>query len=85
MPADLIRDFVAREFLAGQDPKSIPGDVALISSGIIDSVGTLRLVLFIEQSFGIQVEPQDIAAGKLDSIDSMAALVQAKRADAAAG
>ena len=80
MTTDLLRDFVVREFLTGQDPGSVADDLPLISSGIIDSVGTLRLVLFLEESFGVEIEPAEIASGSLDSIASMAALVQRKQA-----
>ena len=55
-------------------------DQPLISSGLIDSVGTLRLVLFLEETFEIRVEAEDISAGKLDTLSAIAALVGQKRA-----
>jgi acyl carrier protein len=79
MISDTLRTFVVREFLTGQDPTTVADDLPLISSGIIDSVGTLRLVLFLEESFGIEIEPAEIAAGSLDSIGSIAALVEQKQ------
>ena len=79
MKLELVRDFVVREFLSGEQPEALATDQPLISSGLIDSVGTLRLVLFLEEAFKIRVEPEDISAGKLDTLSSIAALVEEKR------
>jgi acyl carrier protein len=84
MILDRVRDFVIGEFLPGQDPASLGVDVPLISSGIIDSVGTLKLVLFLEETFGIQIDADDITGARLDSLGAIRALIEAKQADAAA-
>ena len=82
MKLEPIRDFVVREFLPGEQPEALASDQPLISSGLIDSVGTLRLVLFLEATFEIQVNAQDISAGKLDTLAAIAALIDEKRASA---
>jgi acyl carrier protein len=84
MILDAIRDFVIREYLPGQDPATLGADVPLISSGVIDSVGTLKLVLFLEETYGVEIDAADIDAGKLDSLASINALVEAKRSGAPA-
>jgi acyl carrier protein len=76
---DAIRDFVIREFLPGQDPATLGADVPLISSGVIDSVGTLKLVLFLEETYGVQIDAADIDAGRLDSLATIGALIETKR------
>jgi acyl carrier protein len=81
---DAIRDFVIREFLPGQDPATLGADVPLISSGVIDSVGTLKLVLFLEETYGVEIDAADIDAGKLDTLASISALVETQRAGAPA-
>jgi acyl carrier protein len=85
MILDAIRDFVIREYLPGQAPATLGADVPLISSGVIDSVGTLKLVLFLEETYGVQIDAADIDAGKLDSLASISALVDAKRSGTRAG
>ena len=84
MILDAIRDFVIREYLPGQDPATLGANVPLISSGVIDSVGTLKLVLFLEETYGVEIDAADIDAGKLDSLASINALVEAKRSGAPA-
>jgi acyl carrier protein len=80
MTQDPILDFIVSEFLAGVEREEVSVDQPLISSGIIDSVGTMKLVLFLEKSFGIDIEAEDITAGRLDTLRAIADLVADKRA-----
>ena len=80
MTQDPTVDFIVSEFLAGTKPEEVSVDQPLMSSGIIDSVGTMKLVLFLERSFGIDIEAQDITAGRLDTLRAIADLVADKRA-----
>jgi acyl carrier protein len=68
----LIRDFILREFLPGEDPDELKDDTRLITGGILDSIRTLKLVTFLEDYFNIRVE-------HLDSIDQIASLVSNKK------
>ena len=77
---DPILGFILSEFLAGTQPNTVSLDQPLISSGIIDSVGTMKLVLFLEKSFEIDIEAEDITAGRLDTLRSIAALVTERQA-----
>ena len=52
---------------------------ALVTSGLLDSVATLKLVLFLEEKFDIFIDTSDIADGQLDNLNSIEALVAAKR------
>jgi acyl carrier protein len=85
MSFDRIRFFVVSEFLAGQDPSELDLDQALLTSGIVDSVGTMKLVLFLEQTYGIELDARDIVSDRLDTVRSIAALVEAKLGAHAAG
>jgi acyl carrier protein len=51
--------------------KSINEDEDLLSSGLIDSLGILMLVSFIEDKFGIQVPGEDVVYENFSSIEAM--------------
>ena len=80
MILEQVRDFVLREYLPGEKPEALSPDQPLISSGLIDSVGTLKLVLFLEETFGITIATEDITGGRLDTLGRIADLVQSRRA-----
>lgn len=79
MSLDVVRDFVISEFLPGQNPRELDPELPLLSSGVIDSVGTLKLVLFLEETFSVEITAEDIAAGSLESLNSIGRLIESKR------
>jgi acyl carrier protein len=75
----LVREFIAREFLPGEDPAELLEDTPLISGGILDSITTLKMVTFLEDRFGITIEAHEAGVANLDSIAQIAALVAKKK------
>ena len=51
----VVKDFIMREFLPDEDPNELQNDTPLISDGIIDSIAALKLVAFIEETYGIEI------------------------------
>lgn len=74
-----LREYILREFLPGERPESLADSTELITRGILDSLATLKLVSFVEERFGITVEPHETDADYLNTIDRIAALVASKR------
>ncbi|HEY4245802.1 MAG TPA: acyl carrier protein [Lacunisphaera sp.] len=73
-----IKKYISREFLAGEDPAQLTNSTPLISTGILDSIATLRLVAFLEKTFSIEMAPQETDAEHLDTIEQITQLVKAK-------
>ena len=73
-----IRRFILDEFLPGEPESSLKDDTPLRTGGILDSVGTLKLVSFIEQEFGIEVDAHEAGVEHFDRIEDIAALVAKK-------
>ena len=74
-----IRQYILSEFLPGEKPANLRDDTPLRTSGVLDSVATLRLVTFVEEQFGITVEAHEASVENFDSIDNIAAFVQSKQ------
>ena len=74
------RAWILTEFLPGEAPESVAESTPLITSGILDSIGTVRLVSFLEEQFGIQVDAHEIGVDHLDTLAQIAQLVHSKRA-----
>ena len=75
---DQIRDYILTNFLPGEDPSILQDDTPLKSSGILDSVSTLKLVTYVEDTFKITVEPHE-ASSEFDQIDEIASLIERKK------
>jgi acyl carrier protein len=75
MIKESVRNFLQREFFRNDAVDTLSEDQPLVTSGILDSVATLKLVLFLEETFGIIIDTADIADGRLDTMTSIEALV----------
>ena len=76
---ETLRAFILEEFLPGESPANLTDDTALRTSGILDSMATLKLVAFVEERFSIEVEAHEAGVEHFDTLDGIAALVASKR------
>lgn len=74
-----VKGFILKEFLPGEDPEELTDTTPLISGGILDSIATVKLVLFLEEKFGIVVEAHETDPEYIDTIESIAQLISAKQ------
>jgi acyl carrier protein len=75
----VVRDYILREFLPGEDPGELTGETPLITGGILDSISTLKLVVFLEDHFGVTVEAHEAGVEHLDSVGQIARLIEEKK------
>lgn len=72
-----------KEFILSHFPparlRSIGESDSLIESGIIDSMGVLDVVTFLESRFNLTVDDEDLVPENFQSIGQMAAFVAKKR------
>lgn len=73
-----IRGYVAEHFLPGG--QGLEDTTPLISGGLIDSIGMLGLISFMESRFGVEFMPREVDAHTLDNVNQIAALIDRKLA-----
>lgn len=70
-----IREFLAKH-IRGHDLKD---DDDIFAQGFVNSLFALQLVMFVEQSFAITVEDEDLTLDNFRSVNAMAGLVAGKQ------
>lgn len=75
---DQLREYILATFLPGEDASNLQDDTPLKSSGILDSVSTLKLVSYVEDTFNVTIEPHE-ASSEFDRIDEIAGLIERKK------
>jgi acyl carrier protein len=73
-----IKNFIMSEFLPGESPDELTDSTPLISGGILDSIATLKLVMFLEEEFGVSIESHEVDKEHLDNLTSIVRLLQSK-------
>lgn len=79
-----IRDFVGTHLLYSENGFSYGDDVSFLQEGIVDSLGVMELVEFVQKTFGVKVEQSEVTPEHFDSVAKLAAFVRQKRAIASA-
>lgn len=74
-----VREYILKEFLPGEDPAELTDTTPLVTGGILDSIATIKLVLFMEEQFGIKVEAHETDPEYLDTIASITQLIRSKQ------
>ena len=75
-----VRDFLKNDL--GKAESDVGRDESLLESGIIDSMGVLQLVAFLESTYGIKVEDDDLMPENFHTITSISAYVERRLAAA---
>lgn len=76
---DTLRHFIAATWLPGEPPDDLRDDTPLQTSGILDSLGTLRLLSFIKDTYGVALDVYDTSIERFDRIADIATIVEEKR------
>jgi len=73
-----IVEFITTNFLFDES-SNVLGEVdSLLETGVIDSTGVLELVAFIEETYGIKIDDEEIVPENLDSIENITLFVTQK-------
>lgn len=70
-----IRSFMAENFIIETDSAVLNADTSLTQSGVVDSMGVLELIMFIEQEYGITIPDEDTLPENLDSVSRIVSYV----------
>ena len=73
-----IRSFVAENFLFSANGFDLSDDASFLDEGVVDSTGTLELVMFAEETFGIEVNDNELEPDNFDSVNKLAAYIARK-------
>lgn len=80
MVADQIRQFIAETILFSENGFGYSDDVSFLDEGIIDSTGVVELVLFVEETYGIAVDDDDIVPDNFDTVNNLVRYVRERSA-----
>jgi acyl carrier protein len=74
---DEIRQFFEDNFMA-EFESDFGDDDSFLDNGIIDSTGVLELVLFIEETYELKVQDEEIIPENLDSFNNLNKYISSK-------
>jgi acyl carrier protein len=78
------RDYVIENFMYMRKVKTIGDEESLLRTGVISSLGMMEVVGWVEETFGITVDPEEITEQNFDTLRGIAQFVLSKRSVQAA-
>jgi acyl carrier protein len=74
-----LHEFILAKFLEGEQSLNLTKTTPLVTTGIIDSVSSLQVGLFLERTFSIKITPEELSNPEtMETIASITALVRGK-------
>ncbi|HDD24322.1 MAG TPA: acyl carrier protein [Chloroflexi bacterium] len=75
----MVRNYILENFLFSDNQSDLTDEVSFLEEGIVDSTGVLELVMFVEETFGIRVEDEEIIPDNFDSVAKLSRYVEKKQ------
>ena len=72
-----VRAFIIDNFLFGESDH-LKEDTSFLESGVIDSTGILELIAFLEETYDIKFEDDEVIPENLDSLKNIARFMEKK-------
>ena len=73
-----LKDYIAKNLLFSDDGFKYDDNASFLEEGIVDSIGVLELVAFVDETFGVEVEDHEVTPDNFDSVNKLAVYIQGK-------
>lgn len=79
-----VRAFLTENFLYMRPDFALGDDDPLLERGVVDSMGVMEVLQFLESTFGVEAADDEITESNLNSLNAIARFVASKHARVAA-
>lgn len=74
-----IRKFIFDNYLFGYDENELSNDMSFLDYGVMDSLGVVELLAYIEKEFDITVSNDEVLPDNLDSVNCVSRFILRKK------
>jgi len=75
MVSNKVKDFLKKEMFRKKGNDEMEDDINLLESGIIDSLGLIRLIEYLENAFSLNIPDEEVLAENFESMSAIVALI----------
>jgi acyl carrier protein len=75
---EAVKKYILTELVKDKKQANLADNDSLIESGIIDSLGIMKLIGFLEDKMSVQISDDELVPENFGSIEAIAALVEKK-------
>ena len=74
-----IKNFIVDNFMFGNESEEIKSDDSFMETGIIDSTGILELIEYVEETYDISIDDDELIPENLDSLSNISQFILSKK------
>lgn len=74
-----INEYISSELITHPELLPLENNTPLLASGILDSLSILKLVLYLDKQFGVEVPPEDVLPENFETIDAICAYLHTRQ------
>jgi acyl carrier protein len=74
-----VKTYILENFLFSNNGYELAEDASFLEEGIVDSTGVLELVMFVEETYNITVQDEEIVPENFDSVAQLTAYIRRKQ------
>ena len=75
----IITQFITDEFMRGEGEAPLEPNRSLVSTGILDSLALLKLLMFIEERFNLKVADGEVIPSNFETVNRITEFVETKQ------
>lgn len=75
---ETVKNFIVNDLLFGNTELLKSDDQSFLQTGVLDSAGLLELITFIENTFGISVNDDELMPENLDTLENVHKFIMKK-------
>lgn len=68
---EILKQFITDELVPDFNPSDLDENKSLLESGIIDSLGIMKLVAFIQERFQLEVSDEDLIPENFETLSAL--------------
>ncbi len=72
-----VKKYIVSRFMQG-DENRLHDDESLFETGVIDSLGVLKLVSFLEERFGVQIQDEELIPENFETVNKIIGFMESK-------
>ncbi len=76
---DALRDLIVNRLGWSGDRGLLTAEYPLIDNEVVDSIGVFEIVSFVESTYGVEIDDEELAPENFESLGAIAQLVERKR------
>ncbi len=78
---EILIEYIQNNLLDTEETFQLTAEEDLLNSGLVDSVGMMNLIAFIEEEFGLPIPPEDMVIEHFITVEDMVKYLERRKSN----